>query len=584
MITIRFSQGFVPAPNPVVLRFDTGTSEPVPAWPIILPNLANSQLSKYCSDYFATTNRIEMVGSPVRQRVGFEYGTLLNVHTHVLPTNLAIVSEAMRLESAPIDIVDAFVCRSMNVRAILGAPTVYWADHPLAQSANLQPWAVGNAFKYAHWIPSISDYYQSTNDLRWLTSGIRWSIEQPYGPAPSRWVCTRKYNAVRGVAKIRFDNAQTAPTIRFDIPAQVCQWDEGGGYKNAHDVLPVIDFIIPIEPVWRRSYVMQPTITCERLSDGQAIAISSITLSKRRGNFAKSVSVTFQSKIDSERARNQPLKVTINGYEHRVIIEQFSKSLSFGSSSYQGQGRSIIALLASPYQLPVTFANPVSRSLVGVLSDLLDGSGWTVIAEGFTDFTIPPGAFSIQGKAPIEAITSQLDGLGLMLLSNDITKELSLVPKWPVVPWQMESQNPAIVFHEGVIQSLSESEEINPLCNGVHVRGEQVGVKAHVKRSGSAGDVTPSDISHPLIVTAVAAQLCGTAALSESGRKRVWQLTAPVMANLPIVTEGQLVGIRDELNNLHRAMVDSWTVTASVSADGSITVKQSFSALSPLEV
>ena len=57
-----------------------------------------------------------------------------------------------------------------------------------------------------------------------------------------------------------------------------------------------------------------------------------------------------------------------------------------------------------------------------------------------------------------------------------------------------------------------------------------------------------------------------------------------VMATLPIVTEGKLIGIRDELGLLHLAMVDSWSVTASISADGAVSVKQNFAALEPLEI
>lgn len=583
MISLRFSQSYTPALPPVLLRF-AGNEEPVPAWPIVLPNLVTAKLARYQTLMIGSSNLIRNAGISHRNDFVIGHKSVVECQRSYWPSATGIYKSTNQYKYDVAQHIAATGLRSQAGSLNRRDTTFLWSDANTVGKA----YDLINATDALHQLTRTAMKSSSTieqgNFARWLGKGVKVSSRISYGPAPAKWICSSKYVSARGLAKIRFDSKPSSLSISFEVPPQFCQWSEGGGYKNSHDVLPVIDFVIPIEPVWRRSYVMQPTITCQRLSDGQAIAISSITISKRRGNFAKSVSVTFQSKIDSDRARNQPLKVTINGYEHRVIIEQFSKSLSFGSSSYQGQGRSIIALLASPYQLPVTFANPVSRSLVGVLSDLLDGSGWSVIAEGFSDFTIPPGAFSIQGKAPIEAITSQIDGLGLMLLSNDITKELRLSPKWPVVPWQMESQNPAIVFHEGVIQSLSESEEINPLCNGVHVRGEQVGVKAHVKRSGSAGDVTPSDISHPLIVTAVAAQLCGTAALSESGRKRVWQLTAPVMANLPIVTEGQLVGIRDELNNLHRAMVDSWTVTASVSADGAITVKQSFSALEPLEV
>lgn len=582
MIRLQFHQGFTPSIQPVRLRFEQ--AEPLPAWPVILPNLGSAFCTLFRTSGLALAAQLPVqnrsLSAAIMQRSSAwmlsdawqsSFASKPCVAANQLTYHIQFENQAVILAQA------ASVAARIGNGITWAVPVESAAPCALATGSV----AIGQAVAFDHWPQSpVSREWQ----LNWRRTWSQRYVALPYGPAPAKWVCSGNYPLARGRATLRFKVSTPQLRIDFDPPPQHCSWDEGGGYKNAHDVLPVIDFVVPIEPLWRRSYVMQPTITCMRLSDGQTIAVSSISISKRRGNFAKAVSVSFQSKIDMERARNQPLQVMINGYEHRVLIEQCSRAVSFGVANYQGQGRSLVAMLAAPYRLAVTYANPTARSLLGVLSDLLEGSGWTAVAQVFTDFTIPAGAFSVQGKAPIEAIAAQLDGLGLMLSANDTTKELTLLPKWPVVPWHMANQNPAIVFHEGVIQSLSESEELSPLCNGVYVRGEQVGVSAHVKRQGTAGNVTPNDISHPLIVTSVAAQLCGTAALADTGKKRQWQITAPVMATLPIVTEGQLIGIRNELGSLHIAMVDSWSVTASISADGAVSVKQSFTALEPLEV
>lgn len=584
MIIVRFSTVLSHVPPVIALRFGRDSDEASPDWPILQPNMSTARTLYGCSSLHSTDVRMRSSRYDIRLRshlfcITRSTGSLvrLPVKSHTVQNTAKWISTGWENVQAKTVFAwlsdtesNAMRLCSSNSALLRNVYSVRVYSGKVLQSLGL-----GYQKLYKAFLP-----YQSG----WRARFCEHPVPLVYGPKPAEWRCVPVRSNIYGQATLRFNSKSSARRIAFEPVAMSCRWDEGGGYKHAHDVLPALDFTVPIEPAWRRSYVMQPSIICERLSDGQTIAISQITISQRRGNFAKAVSVTFQSHIDMQRARNEPLKVVINGYEHRVLIERFSTSRRFGDANFQGQGRSLLALLASPYQLPITYANSTPRSLLGILSDLLNGSGWTVKAQGFSDFTIPEGAFSVQGKAPIEAIAAQLDGIGVILLSNDIRKELTLVAKWPIVPWQMANQSPAIVFHQGVIQSLSESEELSPLCNGVYVRGEQVGVSAHVKRQGTAGNITPNDISHPLIVTAIAAQLCGTAALADTGKKRQWQLTAPVMATLPIVTEGQLIGIRDELDLLYIAMIDSWSVTASIAADGAVSVKQSFTALEPLEV
>lgn len=584
MISIRLRAPLFPSSFPIAIRFVQDLEDVSPAWPILPPTLGSANTFQHRSWLSLQPTRVRSSHSTHRLSIGFA-------------SNIHKASTAVHLPIAPCVLQQR--CRFNNADAALSILGSFTRWRSALQASNLTSgWHFSIAMcTQQHFVSQHRSVLQSTRtryqaiDVMATRYSSMWQQQfqwaapyLPYGPRPAQWRCDVLRIATPGHARLRLKETPSSLRMVFEPLAKVCRWDEGGGYKQAHPVLPALDFVIPIEPTWQRSYVMQPSILCERLSDGQSIAITQISISKRRGNFAKACAVTFQSKIDMERARNQPLKVVINGYEHRVIIEQCSSLRSFGDASYQGQGRSLAALLASPYQLATTYANASDRSLLGIVSDLLDGTGWSAVAEGFADFTIPAGAFSIQGKAPLEAIATQLDGIGLMLHANDATKQLKLIPKWPVAPWRIATQSPAIVFHQGVMQSLSDSEEISRLCNGIYVRGEQVGISAHVKRQGTAGDVTPNDINHPLIVTPIAAQLCGTAALSDTGNKRRWQLTAPVMPTLPIVTEGQLIGIRDDLDQLHLAMVDSWSVTATMSSDGAVSVKQSISALEPLEV
>lgn len=584
MITLRFNLAHISSPFPIAIRFVRVDVEATPPWPIVSPNLWIALGLRLSTSALGIEMPLRSCRPFQQQRVGM-LGALEQVVSQCsMPMLRWLLQSQSRFETKAPAMAWHNNVGGWVVAVVSTGHVVRWQKAELAHTVHQFAsgrYVIGRSTRANYqYVPAMT--YRQLSP--WQQSKPHVSLHWRYGPRPAQWRCELLQTNLNGQARMRFDAKPSSTRLVFEPPAKVCRWDEGGGYKHAHDVLPVIDFVIPIEPTWLRSYLMQPSILCERLSDGQTIAISQISISQRRGNFAKAVNVTFQSHIDMQRARNESLKVVINGYEHRVLIEQFSTSRRFGDASFQGQGRSLLALLASPYQLPITYANSTPRSLLGILSDLLNGSGWTVKLQGFSDFTIPEGAFSVQGKAPIEAIAAQLDGIGVMLHANDIRKELTLLPKWPIVPWQMANQSPAIVFHQGVIQSLSESEELSPLCNGIYVRGEQVGVSAHVKRQGTAGNVTPNDISHPLVVTAVAAQLCGTAALADTGKKRQWQITAPVMATLPIVTEGQLIGIRDELGFLHIAMVDSWSVSASISADGAVSVKQSFTVLEPLEV
>ncbi|MEO3684029.1 hypothetical protein ABHN84_17285 [Shewanella vesiculosa] len=89
---------------------------------------------------------------------------------------------------------------------------------------------------------------------------------------------------------------------------------------------------------------------------------------------------------------------------------------------------------------------------------MLQFTGWTIALNGIVDFNVPAGAFSVGNKSPIDAVQQAVAQLGCMLLSNDETKALTVVPRWPTVPWLMGGVIPDLTLHDAVITSYSESK------------------------------------------------------------------------------------------------------------------------------
>ncbi|WP_434929888.1 hypothetical protein ACRWQM_10150 [Shewanella sp. HL-SH5] len=401
---------------------------------------------------------------------------------------------------------------------------------------------------------------------------VKWSVHS------ARWICSTDYRPPKvGVIKIRFKenyvNTASPALIRFTPSPEYCYFDDGGGLIDSNPVLPNLDFKTPIEPQLRRYYLMQPTITCIRVSDNVPIVISNISISRSRGQWASSVSIDFSSRIDASRAENQLLKVGINGYEFYVLLEQTSVSKVFGNATYRGTGRSRSAELTTPYVLPISYTNSTSRSFAGLLSDMLQFTGWTIELNGIVDFNVPAGAFSVGNKSPIDAVQEAVTQLGCMLLSNDEAKALTVVPRWPTVPWLMDAATPDLTLHDAVITSYSESKEIGTECNVVWLRGEQQGISAKVKRAGTAGNIATDDISAQLIVDNQAARTAGTNALADTGNKLNINMSLPILADLPPATPGMLIGIREGVN-VFKGTCDSVTISASVSDTGDIDVEQ----------
>lgn len=406
--------------------------------------------------------------------------------------------------------------------------------------------------------------------------GIAW------GPHAARWVCSSKYRPPKGKITINFSdpwvNSESPIVLNFTPSPNICYWDDGGGLIGTNPSLPTIDFKIPIEPQIRRSYLMQPQISCVRVSDGVAVVLKSVSISQSRSQWASSGSLAFSSRIDAERAANELLKISINGYDFYLLCESASESKAFGKTSYSATGRGRLATLASPNQKAINYVNVVARSFIGLMADIVANTGWTV-ASKISDYPVPANAFSYAAKTPAEAINMMANSIGAMLDVNDETQTITVIPQWPVVPWNTASAIPDVILHDGVILEFNERIDIRPDANAVFVRGEQQGVAAKVKRFGTAGDNFAADIVDKLITDNQAARMRATAELANAGNKVQNSIRAKVMADLPPMRPGMLIGVRKGAE-VFKSVCESFSISGSVNeSTGMVTVNQTVTLL-----
>lgn len=406
--------------------------------------------------------------------------------------------------------------------------------------------------------------------------GIAW------GPHVARWVCSSKYRPPKGKIIINFSdpwvNAASPIVLNFTPSPNVCYWDDGGGLIGTNPSLPTIDFKIPIEPQIRRSYLMQPQISCVRVSDGVSVVLKSVSISQSRSQWASSGSLAFSSRIDAERAANELLKISINGYDFYLLCESPSESKAFGKTSYSATGRGRLATLASPNRKAINYVNVVARSFIGLMADIVANTGWTV-ASKISDYPVPANAFSYAAKTPAEAINMMASSIGAMLDVNDETQTITVIPQWPVVPWNTASAIPDVILHDGVILEFNERIDIRPDANAVFVRGEQQGVAAKVKRFGTAGDNFAADIVDKLITDNQAARMRATAELANAGNKVQNSIRAKVMADLPPMRPGMLIGVRKDAE-VFKSVCESFSISGSVNeSTGMVTVNQTVTLL-----
>lgn len=148
--------------------------------------------------------------------------------------------------------------------------------------------------------------------------------------------------------------------------------------------------------------------------------------------------------------------------------------------------------------------------------DITIGAGWSIDWQaGTPDWTVPAGAWDWQGQTPIQAIHAAATQHGLVVRPGMAAQSLTILPRYPTLPWHYASATPQLVIHDAAILAVERRKAIESQANAIYVHGGPTGgILAHVKRQYSAADraaPTASAPSSPILTPPA----CSVAACSQ---------------------------------------------------------------------
>ena len=579
-LKIRFTKQYEVNVSPLKIRFgdDSGPIEPpLPTLPIMQANVGiepdlswlNSQLIKQIKD-------LEWQTEPVKTelKTTFNSAELVPVVFSIKSNLAALFTEQKSVEWG----------NSGNILNTIQIP--YKIITSIEYHENDFNWLTDLNIEHTEFksIWNSSELIKTASILHWHVKPLLELRELVfhYGETDKQYICYWRNHQFKGYLKFDFNGPYQARTgsvkMRFNAPDKVCYWGLPGGLVRGDDDVPTIDRKIPIEPQIRNTYIMQPTINCVRVSDDVKILISSVNYSVSRSQFSATGSLKFCSRIDFERALGQELKVSINGYDFYVICEQPSTANRFANSIYSASCRGRFALLSAPYARATNYANPTAKTLAGIMSDILVNTGWS-LDNKMIDYPIPTGAFTYTDLTPAAALLSVAKSVGAMLDIDSANKTVSVIPAWPVMPWDTENAICDVILNDSIILEHNTSQTINQTNNAVFVRGEQQGVACKIKRAGTQGEQFASDVVDSLVTDNQAARQRGSYELANSGNKQQSTIRTKLLNDLPPIRPGMLVGVT-YASSIYKATCDNMDISASISDSGAITVSQTVKVVS----
>lgn len=296
----------------------------------------------------------------------------------------------------------------------------------------------------------------------------------------------------------------------------------------------------------KRTYRMLHDISLVRLPDRTPLACSRLAFSINADNPHMQAQATLHGLAALEACKPDGsgpiiLEATIDGYAMRFVLDPPQRDESFAARSISVTGRSLTWYLGAPWNLPADYHNDTAQAAQALAGALLP-SDWS-LSWNATDWTIAPGAFSISGQTPIQALQRITQAIGAMLIPSRNAQALAVRPRYPHLPWDYASANPNLTVPTSAILSRHGGYAMPSFGNAVYVYGGAAGgVMARVLRQSTAGDELLPAIQDDLITDQDAAYARGKMALAANHQApAVRSFVLPLSADFQLAELGWLV-------------------------------------------
>lgn len=305
---------------------------------------------------------------------------------------------------------------------------------------------------------------------------------------------------------------------------------------------------VPIQ----RVYIVQNAILLTRLDTLVPVPAFAMTLSLDVASwtwgFSASVSAAslalLQPNVNDEPVE---LQAAINGTIFQVFVERISRERAFGQAALRIAGRGRAAILDKPYAAAQTWANSGTRTAEQLANDVLTLNGvpigWSVDWQ-ISDWLVPAGALNVRGSH-MDAVLAIARAGGAYVQPDPIDPILRIKALYPTAPWNWGSTTPDFILPAAAITRESIEWIEKPSYNGVYVSGQAQGILAHVRRTGTAGDVLAEMVTDPLNTATLAARQRGIAVLSDTGKQAMVRLRLPVLPATDVIQPGAFIQFVD---------------------------------------
>lgn len=296
-------------------------------------------------------------------------------------------------------------------------------------------------------------------------------------------------------------------------------------------------------------------IKVTRLDNGQEIQIYSGDYSTDRSSWGWSYNLTipFYEKAKIEPIDGKPVifKIMINGNEHRMLLENISRSRQFGKDVYKLSGRSPTALLDAPYSPTRSFTQENERSSVQLVQAELDRVNSDIVLNweliDALGWILPPESLSYSNLTPIAAIKLIVDAAGGFIYSEPNSNTLMIKPRYKKTWWDSIAINEYDrVIPESIVTDQSTDYQPYPDYNGVFLTNDRTGDTGQVKRIGTAGDVLQESINSPLLTSTTVMHSKGREVLAKAGLVENHSLLMPITQEIGQCLPGELISFNGD--------------------------------------
>ena len=301
-----------------------------------------------------------------------------------------------------------------------------------------------------------------------------------------------------------------------------------------------------------------------RLDNGQEIQVNNGDYRCDRSSWCWSYNLTipFYEKSKLEPVDGQPviLKIMVNGNEHRMLLENISRSKQFAKDVYKLSGRSPTALLDAPYSPTRSFTQENERTSVQLVQAELDRVNSDIVLNweliDALGWVLPVNSLSYSNLTPIAAIKLIADAAGGFVYSKPDSNTLTIKPKYKKTFWDPITVNEYDrVIPESVVTDLSTDYTMYPDYNAVFLTNDRNGDTGQVKRVGTAGDVLQESVNSPLLTSTTAMHSKGREVLAKAGMVETHSLLMPITQEVGQCVPAELIAFNG----------DWWGITDSVS-------------------